>query len=358
MERVVLLRLRPGRRVPGRLAPPRPLPQPPGRLVDDLDRAARPPRRLLGRLPRSRSPRRTASCPSRIRSAGSRSTCAAPSRSSASPPAPVAAHDRAARGRLRPRARHRADPPTSTSTSPGPPTASPTTTSLTTRYEIPCLVTGTVTVDGETFTVEGQGQRDHSWGVRDWWAFGWCWCSHAPRRRHPGPPGRHPHPGDAGLLRLHPDAGRRASRDRPLGGRRRRRATASRRGARVDIAAAPAHDHRHRRHPRGLRARAPAQRRRPHEPVSRGRWCAAAPTTGARDRAGSSGTSPIRHHPTRHPAEPAAAVLRRPLSGPLFRAALGRPTISRGRPRSWRHRCRRLRPLPRGGRPDRAGTRR
>ena len=48
---------------------------------------------------------------------------------------------------------------------------------VTTRYEIPCLVTGTVTVDGVTHTVDGQGQRDHSWGVRDWWAFGWCWCS-------------------------------------------------------------------------------------------------------------------------------------------------------------------------------------
>jgi hypothetical protein len=48
---------------------------------------------------------------------------------------------------------------------------------LTTRYEIPCLVAGTVTIDDETSTVEGQGQRDHSWGVRDWWAFGWCWCS-------------------------------------------------------------------------------------------------------------------------------------------------------------------------------------
>jgi hypothetical protein len=48
---------------------------------------------------------------------------------------------------------------------------------LTTRYEIPCLVSGTVTVDGETMAVEGQGQRDHSWGVRDWWAFGWCWSS-------------------------------------------------------------------------------------------------------------------------------------------------------------------------------------
>ncbi len=48
---------------------------------------------------------------------------------------------------------------------------------LTTRYEIPCLVAGTVTVGGETLTVEGHGQRDHSWGVRDWWAFGWCWNS-------------------------------------------------------------------------------------------------------------------------------------------------------------------------------------
>ena len=36
---------------------------------------------------------------------------------------------------------------------------------------------GTVTIDGETLEVDGHGQRDHSWGVRDWWAFGWCWCS-------------------------------------------------------------------------------------------------------------------------------------------------------------------------------------
>ena len=48
---------------------------------------------------------------------------------------------------------------------------------LTTRYEIPCLVSGTVTIGDETLTVEGQGQRDHSWGVRDWWSFGWCWSS-------------------------------------------------------------------------------------------------------------------------------------------------------------------------------------
>jgi hypothetical protein len=48
---------------------------------------------------------------------------------------------------------------------------------VTTRYEIPCTVRGTVTVGDETLHVDGQGQRDHSWGVRDWWAFGWCWCS-------------------------------------------------------------------------------------------------------------------------------------------------------------------------------------
>jgi hypothetical protein len=48
---------------------------------------------------------------------------------------------------------------------------------VTTRYEIPCAVRGTVTIGDETLQVDGQGQRDHSWGVRDWWAFGWCWCS-------------------------------------------------------------------------------------------------------------------------------------------------------------------------------------
>ncbi len=47
----------------------------------------------------------------------------------------------------------------------------------TTRYEIPCLVEGTVTVGGERLTLDGQGQRDHSWGERDWWVLAWCWCS-------------------------------------------------------------------------------------------------------------------------------------------------------------------------------------
>ena len=45
----------------------------------------------------------------------------------------------------------------------------------TTRYEIPCLVEGTLTIDGEPIAITGQGQRDHSWAPRDWWSFDWCW---------------------------------------------------------------------------------------------------------------------------------------------------------------------------------------
>lgn len=48
---------------------------------------------------------------------------------------------------------------------------------MTTRYEIPCRVAGSVTVDGDEVRLDGPGQRDHSWGVRDWWSFGWCWSS-------------------------------------------------------------------------------------------------------------------------------------------------------------------------------------
>jgi len=48
---------------------------------------------------------------------------------------------------------------------------------VTTRYEIPCHVTGHVVVDSERIDVDWIGQRDHSWGNRDWWAFGWCWMA-------------------------------------------------------------------------------------------------------------------------------------------------------------------------------------
>ena len=48
---------------------------------------------------------------------------------------------------------------------------------MTTRYEIPCAVSGFVVVDGVRLALDGPGQRDHSWGVRDWWTFGWCWSA-------------------------------------------------------------------------------------------------------------------------------------------------------------------------------------
>jgi hypothetical protein len=44
-----------------------------------------------------------------------------------------------------------------------------------TRYEIPCRVMGTIRVGEETIEFDGPGQRDHSWGARDWWAVDWMW---------------------------------------------------------------------------------------------------------------------------------------------------------------------------------------
>lgn len=49
---------------------------------------------------------------------------------------------------------------------------------LTTRYEIPCRVSGTITLGGETLTLkDAPGQRDHSWGLRDWWSMDWVWLA-------------------------------------------------------------------------------------------------------------------------------------------------------------------------------------
>jgi hypothetical protein len=45
------------------------------------------------------------------------------------------------------------------------------------RYEIPCQVSGTVTVNGQELQVAGWGERDHSWGERDWWQVSWLWTS-------------------------------------------------------------------------------------------------------------------------------------------------------------------------------------
>ncbi len=43
------------------------------------------------------------------------------------------------------------------------------------RYEIPCRVHGEVLVGDRRIEVDGWGQRDHSWGVRDWWLLGHVW---------------------------------------------------------------------------------------------------------------------------------------------------------------------------------------
>jgi len=49
---------------------------------------------------------------------------------------------------------------------------------LTPRYEIPCTVSGTVVADGRVLDLASvPGQRDHSWGVRDWWSMDWVWSA-------------------------------------------------------------------------------------------------------------------------------------------------------------------------------------
>lgn len=45
------------------------------------------------------------------------------------------------------------------------------------RYEIPCRVHGEILLGSETIELDGFGQRDHSWGPRDWWTQGWCWTA-------------------------------------------------------------------------------------------------------------------------------------------------------------------------------------
>ncbi|MES9537491.1 hypothetical protein [Actinomadura sp. NPDC000600] len=45
------------------------------------------------------------------------------------------------------------------------------------RYEVPCSVSGLVSVGGEKIAVTAHGERDHSWGERDWWKVSWLWTS-------------------------------------------------------------------------------------------------------------------------------------------------------------------------------------
>ena len=46
-----------------------------------------------------------------------------------------------------------------------------------TRYEVPCRVHGEILVGHEQIDFDGWGQRDHSWGARDWWTVGWSWTA-------------------------------------------------------------------------------------------------------------------------------------------------------------------------------------
>ena len=49
---------------------------------------------------------------------------------------------------------------------------------LTTRYEIPCTVSGKLRIGEEVLEISAvPGQRDHSWGARDWWAMDWIWSA-------------------------------------------------------------------------------------------------------------------------------------------------------------------------------------
>jgi hypothetical protein len=47
----------------------------------------------------------------------------------------------------------------------------------TTRYEVPCRVHGEVLVGDERIELDAIGERDHSWGTRDWWTLGWTWSA-------------------------------------------------------------------------------------------------------------------------------------------------------------------------------------
>jgi hypothetical protein len=45
------------------------------------------------------------------------------------------------------------------------------------RLEQPGWASGGVSIDGRPRPLNGPGQRDHSWGIRDWWRLGWTWCA-------------------------------------------------------------------------------------------------------------------------------------------------------------------------------------
>ena len=92
----------------------------------------------------------------------------------------------------------------------------------TTRYEVSCNVHGEVLVGDETIELDGIGQRDHSWGVRDWWNLGLGVDRRGPRGRHPLPHGTDPCRRHGGVRAgLRDAARRRRAADRRVHGRAR-----------------------------------------------------------------------------------------------------------------------------------------
>ena len=141
------------------------------------------------------------------------------------PLATMTSGDRPPRRRLRARPEdvypgHRVGRPPSPSTCPGPPTGCPTTTTSPPATRCPAWSGARCPSATNGWSVSGQGQRDHSWGVRDWWAFGWCWAA---ARLDDGtrvhmvddPPAR-----PAGPLRLRAAAGWTGPAGRVVGGHR------------------------------------------------------------------------------------------------------------------------------------------
>ncbi|MFB9235729.1 hypothetical protein ACFFWC_09260 [Plantactinospora siamensis] len=45
------------------------------------------------------------------------------------------------------------------------------------RLEQPGWAVGDVDVGGQSLRLDGPGQRDQSWGIRDWSRLGWTWCA-------------------------------------------------------------------------------------------------------------------------------------------------------------------------------------
>ena len=124
----------------------------------------------------------------RLRGAAARGRGAQRRGAGAQPRAGLRVAARALRVRLRARGEEHADPASLLRGEAGEPTdvtfdlvwetlGDPYSYRVATRYEIPCRVSGTVTVGGETLALDGLGQRDHSWGTRDWWSADWMWSA-------------------------------------------------------------------------------------------------------------------------------------------------------------------------------------